>query len=91
MFHVSKTEERSKTVKWESFVKAMSQVGFVARHSGGSAVLFEPSQNSKWFGRGKIVFHRPHPVPVIDSVILSSMGKRMNKWFGWNEETFVLE
>jgi len=95
MFPSRISEEPSqKEVRWDSFVQAMaeSEVGFVARRSsGGSAVQFEPNESSKWFGKGKIVFHKPHPVPVIDPVMLLSMGKRMRKWFGWNEETFVLE
>jgi hypothetical protein len=78
------TNVSQKEVRWDSFVLAMAEpvVGFVARHSsGGSAVQFEPKEGSKWFGMGKIVFHKPHPVPVIDPVMLLSMGKRMRKWF----------
>lgn len=95
MFPSRNSEEASqKTVRWDAFVLAMAEPGieFVARHSaGGSAVQFEPDEKSRWFGEGKIVFHKPHPVPVIDSVLLSSMGKRLRKWFGWTNKTFVLE
>ncbi|KAF4619036.1 hypothetical protein G7Y89_g14811 [Cudoniella acicularis] len=81
-------------IKWDCFVLAMAdpEVGFVARHgAGGSAVQFEPNETSKWAGKGKIVFHRPHPDSVIDAVMLSSMGKQMRKWFGRSGESFVLE
>ncbi|TVY92897.1 hypothetical protein LAWI1_G005034 [Lachnellula willkommii] len=95
MFPSRSSEEASqKSVKWDSFVLAMAEpeLGFVARHSaGGSAVQFEPNERSKWFWEGKIVFHKPHPVPVIDPVMLSSMGKRLRKWFGWDNETFLLK
>ncbi|TVY58102.1 hypothetical protein LCER1_G002801 [Lachnellula cervina] len=95
MFPSRSYEEASqKSVKWDSFVLAMAEpeLGFVARHSaGGSAVQFEPNEKSKWFGEGKIVFHKPHPVPVIDPVMLSSMGKRLRKWFGWDNDTFLLK
>lgn len=35
---------------------------------------------------GKIIFHKPHPIPKIDSIMLHSMGRRMAKWFGWHRE-----
>ena len=60
------------------------EVGFTARNNGGSAVLFESIHG------GKIVFHKPHPIAKIDSVMLKSMGKRMAKWFGWGRERFAL-
>ena len=40
---------------------------------------------------GKIIFHKPHPIPKIDSIMLHSMGRRMAKWFGWQRELFVLD
>ncbi|KAF8858232.1 hypothetical protein BDZ45DRAFT_786060 [Acephala macrosclerotiorum] len=80
----------SKSVLWDSFVDAMAKVGFMSRRSGGSAVTFEPSGGSKWYGQGSIAFHRPHPDSKIDPVMLHSIGKRMKKWFGWGKETFEL-
>ncbi|KAF7923039.1 uncharacterized protein EAE98_007744 [Botrytis deweyae] len=81
--------ERTKTVPWDSLVNAMAEAGFIASHErGGSAVQFEPDTSSPWFGKGKIVFHKPHPERVVDAVMLGVMGKRMKKWFGWSDETF---
>ncbi|KAI1098665.1 hypothetical protein F4804DRAFT_324066 [Jackrogersella minutella] len=77
-------EESTKTVNWDDFVHAICEVGFTARNNGGSAVLFENTNG------GKIVFHKPHPVAKIDSVMIRTMGKRMAKWFGWSRERFVL-
>jgi hypothetical protein len=77
----------TKAVLWDKFVDAMAKVDFVSRRSGGSAVTFEPSGVSKWYGQGSIVFHRPHPDSSIDPVMLNSVGKRMKKWFGWSKET----
>ncbi|ORX99972.1 hypothetical protein BCR34DRAFT_576209 [Clohesyomyces aquaticus] len=85
MFSDSK-EDASRSVIWNDFVQAMTDVGFSARNSGGSAVLFDHVHEG-----GKIVFHRPHPVAEIDPIMLRSMGKRMAKWFGWSGERFVLE
>ncbi|PGH08865.1 hypothetical protein AJ80_07736 [Polytolypa hystricis UAMH7299] len=77
-------EESTKGMKWDMFVHAMLDIGFSARNAGGSAVVFEN-------GNGKIIFHKPHPTPNLDSVMLHSMGRRMAKWFGWRREVFELE
>jgi len=84
--------EAAKTVEWDNFVYAMSDVGFSARNGGGSAVIFENETLVKEDrSNGRIVFHRPHPVAKIDPVMLHSMGKRMAKWFGWCRERFASE
>jgi hypothetical protein len=81
MFAVD-AEDAAKGIDWATFVRAMSDVGFVVREAGGSAVAFEKDD-------GKIVFHKPHPETEIDSIMLHIMGKRMTKWFGWSRELFV--
>ncbi|KAL5321494.1 hypothetical protein ACEPPN_009453 [Leptodophora sp. 'Broadleaf-Isolate-01'] len=94
MFPGNNPEDRSKAVDWDTFVHAMAEegVGFIARHSaGGSAYTFEPNEKSLWFGKGAISFHKPHTEHVIDAVTVMAHGKRMRKWFGWSEETFVLK
>ncbi|KAF2130934.1 hypothetical protein P153DRAFT_251278, partial [Dothidotthia symphoricarpi CBS 119687] len=78
-------EERQKSTEWGVFVDSMADAGFVAKNGGGSIVTFEDGK-----GGGKIIFHRPHPEPSIDPVMLQSMGRRMNKWFGWTRNTFAL-
>jgi len=91
MFPATATEA-AKGVEWDRFVNAMSDMGFTARNGGGSAVVFENRSLADGRGtRGKIVFHKPHPVPKIDPVMLHSWGKRMAKWFGWHRERFILE
>ena len=86
----SRPEESRKTIEWDSFVLAMAEVGFVAKHSGGSAVSFEKEQHLDG-QEGRIIFHKPHPVAKIDPVMLHSMGRRMRKWFGWDKELFCLD
>jgi hypothetical protein len=84
--------ESAKSIGWDMFVHAMSDMGFSARNGGGSAVVFENGNLAE--GRaisGKIIFHKPHPLPKIDPIMLRSMGRRMAKWFGWHRELFVLE
>jgi hypothetical protein len=91
MFPATATES-AKSIGWDMFVHAMSDMGFSARNVGGSAVVFENGNLAE--GRansGKIIFHKPHPIPKVDHTMLRSMGKRMGKWFGWHKELFILE
>ncbi|KAK3716363.1 hypothetical protein LTR37_006513 [Vermiconidia calcicola] len=71
--------------KWVDFVAAMVDAGCSATHTGGSAVTFK----NGWEMKGSIVIHRPHPDATFDTIKLRAIGKRLTKWFGWNEETFV--
>jgi hypothetical protein len=94
MFPSPGNEEGARVVKWGAFVNAMAEgeVGFHARHDGGgSAFTFGPNEMSKWKGNGETVFHKPHPTPELDSVMLLINGKRMSKWFGWSKEAYVLK
>ncbi|KAJ4044767.1 hypothetical protein NW761_008317 [Fusarium oxysporum] len=77
-------DDVAKDVLWDRFVHAMIEAGFTARNNSGSAVAFKQGD------RGRIVFHKPHPVDKIDPVLLRIMGKRMAKWFGWRRELFAL-
>ncbi|KAF7504545.1 hypothetical protein GJ744_002101 [Endocarpon pusillum] len=67
---------------WRRFVGAMTDAGFSASSSSGSAVTFANAH-------GKIIFHRPHPVAKIDPSMLAWFGKRLNKWFGLDRGDFV--
>lgn len=68
----------------------MAETDFSAKQSHGSQYSFEPAPTSKWYGRGKIIFHKPHPEPKYDAKVFLDMGKRMKKWFGWSIDTFEL-
>jgi hypothetical protein len=83
MFPATCEEHVAKPLDWRSFSVAMEDAGFLASQSGGSAVTFSKE------GEGRIVFHKPHPIAKIDQIDLQWWGKRMNKWFGWERETFV--
>ncbi|SMR62300.1 unnamed protein product [Zymoseptoria tritici ST99CH_1E4] len=76
------------TVKWQEIVTALTDAGMVAMNSGGSAVTFKMLSKSD-SGSPRIVFHKPHPDPAVDSITQLWMGKRLNKWFGWDAGTFV--
>jgi hypothetical protein len=89
LMFAANAEESAKSVEWNNFVHAMSDVGFTARNGGGSAVIFENLLQVD--GYSKIIFHKPHPTSKIDPIMLHSMGRRMTKWFGWHRDLFVLE
>lgn len=83
----SESQPAMKAIDWNVFVRAMSDAGFLARHTGGSAVVLEKqiaddADDEKGRG-GRIVFHKPHPVAKIDPVMFHCMGRRMEKCFGW--------
>lgn len=83
--------ERQRTIKWTAFVDGMADAGFESRDVGGSMIPFEPhSGTEEAVPAGRIVFHQPHPETKIATVVLQGMGKRLSKWFGWVQETFVL-
>lgn len=74
----------SSSVKWQQLVQALTDAGMTATQAPGSAVSFANDQ-------GSIVFHEPHPEPVLYMVMLPRhIGKRLKKWFGWDSETSVL-
>ncbi|KAG9563939.1 hypothetical protein KCU71_g5110, partial [Aureobasidium melanogenum] len=83
MFPSSAEETSAKDTDWDLFVHAMTDLTFSARNVGGSAIAFEHPSNQK------IIFHRPHPVAKIDSIMLQSMGKRLKKHFDWSREAFI--
>jgi hypothetical protein len=81
----TKKESMTGTIKWTHLVQALTDAGLVATQAPGSAVTFASRDN------GSINFHKPHGAePVVDPVMLLRMGKRLNKWFGWEGECFVL-
>ncbi|KAK5715019.1 hypothetical protein LTR15_010435 [Elasticomyces elasticus] len=72
-------------VSWETFVAAMVDAGCSVRLNGGSMFTFKDIKNSK----ASIVFHHRHPDSTVDPSMLKNMGRRLRKWFGWDEETFT--
>ncbi|KAK2593538.1 hypothetical protein QQS21_008761 [Conoideocrella luteorostrata] len=82
--------ERCRTIHWDEFVHAMNDAGFVAQSLGGSAVGFEQVGTADTDSKS-ISFHRPHPVPKIDPIMLrSSIARRLANRFGWHRDHFIL-
>ncbi|TKX20274.1 putative mRNA binding protein [Elsinoe australis] len=74
-------------VAWQHFCNAMADAGFSIQQGSGSSVCFQQGVHGN--GAGSIVFHRPHPDPTIDPIMLRVMGKRLRKWFHWDKGSFV--
>jgi hypothetical protein len=66
----------------------MVDTGFTIVQSQGSAVTLKLEDYTD-HGVNAIVLHRPHPKPIVNPVMLRRIAKRMQKWFGWQRETFV--
>ncbi|TGO58335.1 hypothetical protein BCON_0056g00270 [Botryotinia convoluta] len=79
------------TVSWKDFRRAMRKAGFESWEGRGSAVEFQPVAHLDWGDSKKIGCHRPHPDPYFDLIQLRGLGKRLNKHFGFNRNTFVLK
>lgn len=75
--------EDSSSVRWTHLVQALEDAGMIATQGAGSAVVFRNQH-------GSISFHEPHPEPTVHAIKLRGFGQRLAKWFGWENETFVL-
>jgi hypothetical protein len=74
----------STSIRWIQLVQALTDAGMTATQVPGSGVKFANDRDS-------IVFHKPHPEPVVDGVMLRcQIGRRLQKWFSWDKDTFVL-
>lgn len=78
------------SARFDEVAAALVSAGMSMSQSKGSAVVFR-------LGRGGvqdqakplIIFHRPHPKPIVSWLLLRAMGKRLNMRFGWEAEHFV--
>lgn len=75
-------------IKWLDFVHAMTVgLGFTYQHLQGSAWQFAPP--SDFILQRGIGFHEPHPETKMSFVIARQMGRRLNRVYGWDRESFV--
>jgi len=63
-------------MKWENFLKLMREMGFEYDPStAGSSVRFDPpNKNDR-----PITFHKPHPDPTLNPIMLKAFAKRLKK------------
>ncbi|KAG8960571.1 hypothetical protein FRC05_006730 [Tulasnella sp. 425] len=79
-------KDQTKSMKWEVFVKAMQGMGFTYDPStAGSSVKFDPPDKKD----SSITFHKPHPDPTLEGVMLLEFRRRLHKQYGWTAEHFA--
>ncbi|TEB18073.1 hypothetical protein FA13DRAFT_1649820, partial [Coprinellus micaceus] len=70
-------------MKWETFVRLMREMGFEHDpNTSGSTARFEPPNTRDH----PISIHKPHPDSTLTPIMLIKIGKRSNRYYGWNEE-----
>ncbi|RXW24981.1 hypothetical protein EST38_g912 [Candolleomyces aberdarensis] len=73
-------------MKWDTFVKLMREMGFQYDPStAGSSVRFDPPDPRD----SPITIHKPHPDSTLGPIKLVQIGKRLKRYYGWNEEDFI--
>uniref|UniRef100_A0A8H8CPI7 Uncharacterized protein n=1 Tax=Psilocybe cubensis TaxID=181762 RepID=A0A8H8CPI7_PSICU len=80
-----KTGGRS-PMKWEQFLKLMREMGFEYDPStAGSSVRFDPPNKAD----RPITFHKPHPDPTLQPIMLKEFAKKLKRYYGWNEDDLL--
>ncbi|KLP16144.1 Uncharacterized protein LW94_13832 [Fusarium fujikuroi] len=83
----NKTRSRG-SVNWSSFEAAMSELGFSVLPRFGSVYMFRPSENMDI--KRPVSIHRPHQSQIEGHWILI-LARRLNRAYGWSEDSFVTE
>ncbi|KAF5983663.1 ipa protein [Fusarium bulbicola] len=82
-----KTQSRG-SVSWTSFEAAMSELGFSVLPRFGSVYTFRPSEDMDI--KRPVSIHRPHQ-SQIEGYLILILARRLNRAYGWNEDSFVTE
>lgn len=79
------TGDGSSGVRWALLLHALTDAGLAVTPGAGSAVTFANEY-------GAVSIHQLHDRDgfIVDAIMLRGIGRRLNKWFGWTSETFVL-
>ncbi|KAF8242891.1 hypothetical protein K440DRAFT_615313 [Wilcoxina mikolae CBS 423.85] len=72
-------------VPWSAFLSVMTSLGFTSEPIWGSVFRF---QHDTW---GAINIHRPHPGDRFEGFATLRLRARLNRRFGWGNDTFVVE
>ncbi|KAF9010573.1 hypothetical protein BDQ17DRAFT_1346459 [Cyathus striatus] len=82
----TREEDTKGSVKWESFLRLMRELGFRYDPStAGSSVRFDPPST----GDKPITFHKPHPDPTLQPHMVRAFAKKLTARYGWIEEDFL--
>ncbi|KAJ4054606.1 hypothetical protein NW761_000194 [Fusarium oxysporum] len=82
-----KTQSRG-SVNWSSFEAAMSELGFSVLPRFGSVYTFRPSKDMDI--KRPVSIHRPHQ-SQIEGYLILILARRLNRAYGWSEDSFVTE
>ncbi|KAF9764609.1 hypothetical protein IL306_002778 [Fusarium sp. DS 682] len=82
-----KTQSRG-SVSWPSFEAAMSELGFSVLPRFGSVYTFRPPEDMAI--KRPVSIHRPHQ-SQIEGYLLLIFARRLNRAYGWSEDTFEIE
>ncbi|KAI1036490.1 hypothetical protein LB503_003322 [Fusarium chuoi] len=83
----NKTQSRG-SVNWSSFEAAMSELGFSVLPRFGSVYTFRPSEDMDV--KRPVSIHRPHQ-SQIEGYLILILARRLNRAYGWSEDSFVTE
>jgi len=76
------------SMKWDVFVKAMTEIGFTIDSStAGSSVRFDPPNPQD----KSITIHKPHPDPTLPPILIKKIGKRLRERYDWKVDQFITE
>ena len=72
-----------RSLRWTDLENALKHIGFREDNASGSARSFVHPQY------GSLIVHRPHPNSEFHHHVVCTLGRRLNRKFGWDERTFV--
>lgn len=91
MFFVPSTTSQPGEVAWDNFLHAMQKVGFALEKLGGSAWHFMPAKPpSTEYKKRSVCFHEPHPQSKLSFQMARRVGRRLQRAYGWDAETFTM-
>ncbi|KAI4702206.1 hypothetical protein J4E81_002568 [Alternaria sp. BMP 2799] len=84
----SRSSAARSPVRWDAFVAAMTDFGFIIDPKVGSIYTFVPPE--KVSVRRNLTLHRPHQASI-EGRLLLIYSRRLKKVYGWDSSTFVAE
>ncbi|PSN64457.1 hypothetical protein BS50DRAFT_678560 [Corynespora cassiicola Philippines] len=89
LFRLPSTKDQApRGIAWHEFTRAMSAIGFRVSNLQGSAWAFSPSKDM--VATHSVQFHKPHPGNEIPYYKAMRYGRRLNRLYGWDVDTFAL-
>ena len=74
-------------LKWETFVTLMTGMGFEVDQTYSAGVRFMPPNVND----PPITLHRPQPDDILTPMMLIKIGKRLQRYYNWDEEDFATQ